>query len=146
MTFCCLIVLYIGVLIYLLGLITLDAVIVMGSRKVSYYVLLLCFVILVVSVSTFFAIGDDTVQPVRLVVNASDASTRQIPETLFGIFFEVSYLYCSCCFFQLHVFSSEFQLVFSEIIPVSVLIIFHVCACLLLRVQGLSLKVRVYAY
>ncbi|KGN59403.1 alpha-L-arabinofuranosidase 1 [Cucumis sativus] len=61
--------------------------IVMGSRKVSYYLLLLCFGIVVVSVSTFFAIGDDTVQPVRLNVNASDA-TRQIPETLFGIFFE----------------------------------------------------------
>ncbi|XP_022983725.1 alpha-L-arabinofuranosidase 1-like isoform X2 [Cucurbita maxima] len=62
--------------------------IVMGSRKVSYYVLLLCFGIVVISVCTFFAIGDDTAQPVRLVVNASNASTRQIPETLFGIFFE----------------------------------------------------------
>lgn len=81
-----------------MGLISLDAVIVMGSRKVSYYLLLLCFGIVVVSVSTFFAIGDDTVQPVRLNVNASDA-TRQIPETLFGIFFEVGFVKCVCVFF-----------------------------------------------
>ncbi|XP_023539636.1 alpha-L-arabinofuranosidase 1-like [Cucurbita pepo subsp. pepo] len=59
----------------------------MASSKVSYYVLL-CFGIVAVSVSTFFAIGDDTVQPIRLVVNASEASARQIPDTLFGIFFE----------------------------------------------------------
>ena len=62
----------------------------MASSKVSYYVLL-CFGIVAVSVSTFFAIGDDTVQPIRLVVNASEASARQIPDTLFGIFFEVGW-------------------------------------------------------
>ena len=87
-----------------LVLIALDAMIVMGSRKVSYYVLLLCFGIVVVSVCTFFAIGDDTAQPVRLVVNASNASTRQIPETLFGIFFEVGSLNCFCCFFHIYIY------------------------------------------
>lgn len=149
----CLIVLYIrGFHLPFLGLISLDAVIVMGSRKVSYYVLLLCFGIVVVSVSTFFAIGDDTVQPVRLSVNASDASTRQIPETLFGIFFEVGRVNCGFFFFSFSMFLSvafsfsEFQLLSSEIFLIWFMIVFHVCACLLLRIQSLPSKLRIYAY
>ena len=39
-----------------------------------------------------FAFGTDTNQAAFLFVNVSEASARKIPDTVFGIFFEVSFL------------------------------------------------------
>ncbi|KAI5317002.1 hypothetical protein L3X38_036709 [Prunus dulcis] len=58
----------------------------MGSRKSPHVVLLLY--VLVCFVYQSFAIGVDTNQTAKLLVDASEASGRPISETLFGIFFE----------------------------------------------------------
>ncbi|XP_041025680.1 alpha-L-arabinofuranosidase 1-like isoform X2 [Juglans microcarpa x Juglans regia] len=60
----------------------------MGSCKVPYSVLLLCFFIGSFFVPQCLSIGDDANQTAFLLVNASEALGRPIPETLFGIFFE----------------------------------------------------------
>ncbi|GLT73036.1 hypothetical protein SLA2020_449230 [Shorea laevis] len=60
----------------------------MGSYKLHYSVLLLCFFVGIFFVPQCFAVGVDANQTARLFVNASEASARLIPETLFGIFFE----------------------------------------------------------
>ncbi|KAE8125091.1 hypothetical protein FH972_019926 [Carpinus fangiana] len=60
----------------------------MGSYKVHYSVILLYFFLGNFFVPQCFAIGVDANQTALLVVNASEASARPIPETLFGIFFE----------------------------------------------------------
>jgi len=60
----------------------------MGSCKVPYSVLLLYFVIGTFFVSQCFAIGVDANITAQLLVNASDAAGRPIPDTLFGLFFE----------------------------------------------------------
>lgn len=64
----------------------------MGSCKVPYSVLLLYFVIGTFFVSRCFAIGVDANITAQLLVNASDAAGQPIPDTLFGLFFEVSFL------------------------------------------------------
>ncbi|CAB4286057.1 unnamed protein product [Prunus armeniaca] len=58
----------------------------MGSCKSPHVVLLLY--VLVCFVYQSFAIGVDTNQTAKLLVDASEASGRPISETLFGIFFE----------------------------------------------------------
>ncbi|CAL9024601.1 unnamed protein product [Prunus brigantina] len=58
----------------------------MGSFKSPHVVLLLY--VLVCFVYQSFAIGVDTNQTAKLLVDASEASGRPISETLFGIFFE----------------------------------------------------------
>ncbi|XP_035544831.1 alpha-L-arabinofuranosidase 1-like isoform X2 [Juglans regia] len=61
----------------------------MGSCNVPYMsVLLLCFFIGSFFVPQCLSIGDDANQTAFLLVNASEALGRPIPETLFGIFFE----------------------------------------------------------
>nr|XP_023909238.1 alpha-L-arabinofuranosidase 1 [Quercus suber]POF14686.1 alpha-l-arabinofuranosidase 1 [Quercus suber] len=60
----------------------------MGSCKVPYSVLLLYFVIGTFFVSQCFAIGVDTNITAQMLVNASDAAGKPIPDTLFGLFFE----------------------------------------------------------
>ncbi|KAG7964214.1 hypothetical protein I3843_09G158800 [Carya illinoinensis] len=60
----------------------------MGSCKVPYSVLLLCFFVGSLLVPQCLSIGDDANQTAFLLVNASEALGRPIPETLFGIFFE----------------------------------------------------------
>ncbi|XP_041025865.1 alpha-L-arabinofuranosidase 1-like isoform X2 [Juglans microcarpa x Juglans regia] len=60
----------------------------MGSCKVPYSFLLLCFFIGSFFVPQCLSIGDDANQTAFLLVNASEALGRPIPETLFGIFFE----------------------------------------------------------
>ncbi|XP_035544802.1 alpha-L-arabinofuranosidase 1-like isoform X1 [Juglans regia] len=61
----------------------------MGSCKVPYMsVLLLCFFIGSFFVPQCLSIGDNANQRAILLVNASEALGRPIPETLFGIFFE----------------------------------------------------------
>lgn len=67
----------------------------MGSYKLHYRVLLLCFFVGIFFVPQCFAVGVDANQTARLFVNASEASARLIPETLFGIFFEVCLLTCN---------------------------------------------------
>jgi hypothetical protein len=64
----------------------------MGSYKVHYSVILLYFFLGNFFAPQCFAIGVDANQTALLVVNASEASARPIPETLFGIFFEVCLL------------------------------------------------------
>lgn len=66
---------------------------VMAASKVPYGVILLCFFLGTCLLSQCFAIGVDANQTARLFVNASQ--TRPMPDTLFGIFFEVSY--CLSC-------------------------------------------------
>ncbi|XP_062166491.1 alpha-L-arabinofuranosidase 1-like [Alnus glutinosa] len=60
----------------------------MGSYKASFSVLLLYFFVGNFFVPQCFANGVDASQTAWLSVNASDASARPIPKTLFGIFFE----------------------------------------------------------
>ncbi|KAK9266548.1 hypothetical protein L1049_001592 [Liquidambar formosana] len=60
----------------------------MGSCKASYSVLLLYFFIGFCFVHQCFAIGAETNQSAQLLVDASEALSQKIPETLFGIFFE----------------------------------------------------------
>jgi hypothetical protein len=67
----------------------------MGSYKASFSVLLLYFFVGNFFVPQCFANGVDANQTAWLFVNASDASARPIPKTLFGIFFEVYLLTCN---------------------------------------------------
>ncbi|XP_059462353.1 alpha-L-arabinofuranosidase 1-like isoform X1 [Corylus avellana] len=60
----------------------------MGSYKAHYSVILLYFFLGNFFVPQCIAIGVDANQTAWLFVNASEASARPIPETLFGIFFE----------------------------------------------------------
>ncbi|KAG6642756.1 hypothetical protein CIPAW_09G163200 [Carya illinoinensis] len=60
----------------------------MGPCKVNYSVLLLSFFIVSFFVPHCLSIGDEADQRAFLRVNASEASGRPIPKTLFGIFFE----------------------------------------------------------
>ncbi|KAG2689876.1 hypothetical protein I3843_09G158700 [Carya illinoinensis] len=60
----------------------------MASCKVPYSVLLVSFFIGGFFVPHCLSIGDEANQTVFLLVNASEASGRRTPETLFGIFFE----------------------------------------------------------
>ncbi|KAG2685355.1 hypothetical protein I3760_10G121600 [Carya illinoinensis] len=60
----------------------------MGSCKVPYSVLLLCFFVGNFFVPQCLAIGVDANKTALLLVNASEALGRPIPKTLFGIFFE----------------------------------------------------------
>lgn len=62
----------------------------MGYWKASCSVLLVCFFVGLCSVYQCSAAEVDAYQTAKLIVNAS--SGRPIPETLFGIFFEVSFL------------------------------------------------------
>jgi alpha-N-arabinofuranosidase len=62
----------------------------MSSCKASCSVLLACFIVGLCSVCQCSAAEVDANQTANLIINGS--STRPIPETLFGIFFEVSFL------------------------------------------------------
>ena len=59
----------------------------MGSLHVSICVL---FALCSLHWTSAFGIGEN--QTARLIVDASGNSSQPIPETLFGIFFEVSHL------------------------------------------------------
>lgn len=60
----------------------------MGAMNLWPKILLFFFIVLSAFYQSF-ADGIEADQPVALYVNASEASSKKIPKTLFGIFFEV---------------------------------------------------------
>ena len=62
----------------------------MGFLKISCNVILLHIFIVIGLAFQCSAIQADANQTATLLVDASDASGRKIPDTFFGIFFEVS--------------------------------------------------------
>lgn len=64
----------------------------MGSSGCTYYALLLYTLIGWCALNQCCGIGVETNLTAQLSVNASKVSARQIPQNLYGIFFEVIFL------------------------------------------------------
>ena len=74
----------------------------MGSSSGSSFTVLLCTLIGLCALNQCCGVGLEANMTAQLFVNASKVSARQIPQSLFGVFFEVLFLHTNKFSYLLH--------------------------------------------
>lgn len=86
----------------------------MGSSSGSSFTVLLCTLIGLCALNQCCGVGLEANVTAQLFVNASKVSARQIPQSLFGVFFEVLFLHTNKFSYLLH-----FILLFKRFLKIS---------------------------